>query len=499
MADPLKRATLLAAAVLALSAAPASAAITTSSVTSPASPSFLIYDEDAPNPVSVAGTTDSSAPATDEVDLQCFYGPNSSSHETVATGVPLDPTDGSFSIANGDLSGAQFHACILRAVPAGVVPGDPTPFTGPVLAVGHRETVKVSGGPNDGTTTDYYLYGQQLTAAADYDSFGSCGLCDHYLYDDDFDQTTYTFFGNNWFDLGDNTGSSADVRSEIRIDGADAYSPRRAASINPNAASGLPALTYGFSLNAANGNLTVTESNPIVRCPNAAYPPNAASCPSFLSTGVRAERTITQESDGHLVLFRDRYVSTDGQEHALDLLPENDQSFNQHGLTVAYRFPGESSFSTHSSGDAVSFADGAPAAVYANVEGAPDGTQSTGQGAIVFDRPASPATFTHVFSSASYFHFRQTGLVTGSCSPTFSFAYASAYLAADVADLAQDAVDRFAASPATVCAPASGPGPTPPTAAEPTGRRAAALKKCKRKKKAKARKKCRKRAKRLPV
>ena len=429
------------------------------------------------------------------MDLQCFYGPGSSSHKTVATNVALNPADGSFSIAGGDLSQVQFHTCTLRAVPAGSIPGDLTPFSGPVLAVGHRETIRVSGGPNDGAVQDYYLLGQQLSAADDYDSYGSCGLCDANLLNSDFTQTTTTFFGNDWFPLDDSSGTSGGTRSPIRVDGADAYSVRRAAHNNPDAG-GLPALTYDYSLNPSNGNLTITESNPIVKCPNPIFPPNETTCPDYLSTGVTVNRTITQESGGHLVFITDRYLSTDGQQHSLDLLPENFQDFNQNGHSVAYRFPGESSFSVHVSGDEVPFPDSVPSSVFVNVQGSPDGTQSTGQGAIVFDRPASPATFDYVYQSASQLQFHQSALVTSSCSPSFSFAYASAYQAAFVETLAQGAVDRFTASPATVCAPSS--GPPPPGGQGATGQRAAALKKCK-KKKAKARKKCRKRAKRLPV
>jgi hypothetical protein len=496
MASGLKRVALLTVAGLALSAAPASAAITTSSVTSPAGPAFQIYNEDTPNTIAVAGSTNSSAPATDQVDLQCFYGPSSSTHKAVATNVPLNPSDGSFSITDGDLSQVQFHACTLRAVPAGSIPGDLTPFTGQVLAVGHRETIRVSGGPNDGTVQDYYVHAQQLSAAADYDSYGSCGLCDAYLLNSEYSQTTTTFFGNDWFPLDDSPSTSGGTRSPIRVDGADAYSVRRAAHTNPEA-SGLPALTYGYSLDPSNGNLTITESNPIVKCPNPSFPPNETTCPNFLGSGVTVNRTITQESGGHLVFITDRYLSTDGQQHSLDLLPENFQDFNQNGHTVAYKFPGESSFSTHVSGDVVAFSDSVPAAIYVNVQGSPDGTESTGEGAIVLDRPASPATFDYVYQSASQFQFHQTALVTSSCSPSFSFAYASAYQAAFVASLAQGAIERFTGSPATVCARPSGPASQPQ--AGPTGQRAAALKKCKKKRKPQARKKCRKRAKRLPV
>src|SRR4029077_5404388 len=119
---------------------------------------------------------------------------------------------------------------------------------------------------------------------------------------------------------------------------------------------------------------------------------------------------------GHLVFITDKYVSTDGLSHSVDLLPRNDQFFGDSGPDIAYKFPGESSFSTHADDDTVSFPDSAPGAVYINVEGSADGATNTGQGAIVFNGPASPALFTSVDGDVLEFH--QTGLVTASCSPT---------------------------------------------------------------------------------
>jgi sugar lactone lactonase YvrE len=68
-----------------------------------------------------------------------------------------------------------------------------------------------------------------------------------------------------------------------------------------------------------------------------------------------------------------------------------------------------------------------------------------------------------------------------------------------VADKGNDRIQKFSGIPSTVTPPPP-PPPTPPISAAParTGERAAALKKCK-KKKGKARKKCRKRAGKLPV
>src|SRR5262249_53354246 len=155
----------------------------------------------------------------------------------------------------------------------------------------------------------------------------------------------------------------------------------------------------------------------------------------------RIDRTITQEEGGHLVFITDRYVSTDGHDHPLSLLPFNSQYFGNSGANIAYEFPGESTFSTHTTNDSVSFPDSSPGAVYVKVQGSADGAADTGQGAIVFDRPASPAVFTRFDGTDLEFH--QTALATPSCSPSLSFAYAQDYLAANVQTLAQTALTRM--------------------------------------------------------
>src|SRR5262249_21241307 len=189
------------------------------------------------------------------------------------------------------------------------------------------------------------------------------------------------------------------------------------------------------SVDPATGNLTINESDQLVKCPDATYPPTSVSCPSFVSTGVRVDRTITQESDGHLVFITDSYVSTDAQPHTLDLLPQNDQYFGHSGSNIEYKFPGEGSFSTHALDDTVAFPSTAPCAIYVKVQGAADGDMTKGQGALIFDRPASPATFNRVDSNVSDFYLHQSGTVTAGSSPSFSFAYAQDYLAANVATL----------------------------------------------------------------
>jgi hypothetical protein len=105
-------------------------------------------------------------------------------------------SNGSFSVAAADLNKIVDLTCQLRAVPAGTTPSDLTPFAGPVVGVGHRESSKVSGGANNGKTYDYTVDAQQLTAAFDYVSLGSCGLHNGFLYDPTFANTTITFACN---------------------------------------------------------------------------------------------------------------------------------------------------------------------------------------------------------------------------------------------------------------------------------------------------------------
>jgi hypothetical protein len=84
-----------------------------------------------------------------------------------------------------------------------------------------------------------------------------------------------------------------------------------------------------------------------------------------------------------------------------------------------------------------------PGTILVQVHGAADGDTSTGQGAIVYDRTATQATFDSVSKTASDFILHQTANVTAHRSATFRFGYAQAYKAADVASLASYAAAVF--------------------------------------------------------
>ena len=417
----------------------ARAAITGSQITTPTDPSFFIADETtATQTFAISGTTSGGNRAADKVDLRCYYHGTSA---LVTKNVALS-SDGSFSVAAADLNKVLDLTCRLRAVPAGTTPFDVTPYSGPLIGVGERDSSTVGGGPNNGKLYDYYLDAPQQTAAFDYASLGSCGLHDGYLFDTIYALTTTTFYCNAALFVGEKgTGST---RSELQIDGANAYAPDQAESIDANA-TGLPAVAYSYTVDAATGNLVIHESDPLVKCPAVTYPPTTKSCASFVTAGVTDNRTIMQDHDGHVSWIADTFTSSDEHAHSLDLLWDNSQHFRGSGDSsqVEYEFPGESSFSTHVAGDAVTLPASSPAAILIRMHGAIDGDFSTGQGAIVYDRPAAGATFTSVGSAASELTLHQTGTVPAGGSTRFRFAYVQDFHAANVASLSQEARTAF--------------------------------------------------------
>ena len=416
----------------------AQAAITASQITTPSNPSFFIADEDANSQTFAISGTTTGGNAGDKVDVRCYFGEGS---VKVKGNVPLS-SNGSFSVPGADLNRILELTCQLRAVPAGTNPADVTPFSGPVVGVGDRETSKVSGGANNGKAYDYSLDAQQLTGAFDYVSLGSCGLHNGFLYDSAYANTTVTFACNAGLGRADSRGTP--TRSELQIDGANAYAPAQAFLINPGG-TGLPSLTETHTLDKATGNVVINEADPLVKCSDAAYPPTTTSCATYVTAGVTDNRSITQDHDGHISWITDTLKSTDGKAHVIDLLWDNNQQFfgaSGDSSQLEYDFPGGSSFSAHKTGDTVSLPSSG-GAILIRMHGAADGAAGTGQGAIVYDRPATAAKFTAVTTLGSEFTLHQTGNVPAEGSTRFRFAYVHDYEAALVAARAKVARSLF--------------------------------------------------------
>jgi hypothetical protein len=300
----------------------------------------------------------------------------------------------------------------------------------------------VGGGPNDKKAYDFLLDAQQKTAAFDYGSLGKCGVGDGYLYNSVFANTTITFACNAALLGGESVAKP--TRSELQIDGADAYASATAYLIGPTA-KGLPTVTTAYTLDSATGNIVLHEAAPLVKCPTATYPPTSSSCSSFVPTGVTDNRTITQDHDGHVSWISDSFTSTDSKSHSIDLLWDNSQRFwgpSGDSRQLEYEFPGQSAFAKHVVGDSLSL-HGSPGTILVRMGGAADGDMSTGRGAIVYDRSATAAMFTYVQQTRSAFTLHQTGSVPAGGSTRFRFAYVQDYRAGTVASLAQSAHTAF--------------------------------------------------------
>ncbi|MDE3069577.1 MAG: hypothetical protein KGJ43_02485, partial [Acidobacteriota bacterium] len=229
------------------------------------------------------------------------------------------------------------QTCVLRAVPHGdgtdYPPNSPSRFSGPTLSIGQRYDVPITGGPNAGRLRNHYLYAAQSLGAFDYSSLGDCALTDSYLYN----PITYAdgplsrLFACNaflWWENGrQQSGFAGPTRSDVRVDGVDAFLPASIPSLFTGAEdlAGFPALTYRVSRDPATGNVAMEEGEPLVRCaPGGAFPPTAESCTSLVPTGVSAYLHISQGSSGRLSSVTQYFESTDGRAHQLDLLEENE-------------------------------------------------------------------------------------------------------------------------------------------------------------------------------
>jgi hypothetical protein len=448
----------LAAAVVAVAALalamPAAAAITTTTITTPGtSPVYSTFNGDTgTNTIALAGTTDSTAPATDKVDLRCFYGSPATS-VLVQGGVSL-AADGSFSVPAASLGAFAFRACRLRAVPAGTT-SNSNVFRGPLMLTSYFGTSKIVGGANNGQAYDFYNWGQQPSAASDFTSVGTGGLWDSYLYDAAYGLDTIVFYGNPWL-WGGTTG---DTRSGIQVGGQNAYASSAAQRLFARSApgtcppscdgsqdnAGFAPLTFTFAQDATTGNITIHESENIVRCPTGiAYPPTHATCGAFTSTGVKIDRTIIQDHGGHVVWVSDSFSSTDGTAHPIDLLYGNAQYLNQSRVAnIGYQFAGQSGYSAHATGDAVTV-PARPGSVYIKNLHADDGDPSTGQGAITYSVAPAGITFAASrFSVDSDFYMHYTNTVPATGALTYAFGFSSELTTAAVVADSLDVLHSF--------------------------------------------------------
>ncbi len=438
--------------------APARAAVVSSRITSPTDPTYLQVDENDPsdpaNTLTISGTTvDDGTPGN--VDIVCYgtFGANPLLSLT-NVGVTYHGTTGTFSTSYtlGRFDTGQ--TCTLRAIPAGTSPFDVQPFVGPRLGISGFDTFTLASGQPD----DFFISDSQLEGYGDYVSFSAGGMYDAWPYD----PTTFArggdlFYSNDAYPALSATGVG---RSSVEVDGVSAFGPASAEAFCGFRCSlaGFPTLTVSDSFDKATGEVTINESDPLVACAPepTVYPPTTASCTSFVPTHVTVDRTIQQSAGGLQATITDRYMSTDGAAHRLDLISIEDAR----QFLAGFDFPwvDGTTFNTHASGSTEPAPPGPPATVYVAYDNTlADGDRTGAQGAITFSTPPDAFVFapsglsglTHLTAE-----FARTVPASGALTLTQVFSWA--FSKAQAQTLAAQAEATLHAPTVTIASPVNG-------------------------------------------
>lgn len=426
-------------AVPLLTAGPAAAEITGSQLTAPAD-GTRVLSVDATTEVPVTGST-TGGTLNEGLTVLCFRRPG------VADVVGSVQVDGGGAFAGTAALAGVRGPCVLRVVPASfdAATGSPAPFAGRQITVEAQRLTTLSDGPNSGQAVNVQDWLQQPAAGVGICSLGSAGLCGPRLFDGATRASTEAVFNaGGW--IGSTTGS----RSYLQVDGVNAYPPFRAALIG-DAIPGIAGLTRTTSADRA----TEVESDGIVRCNSAAFPPDA-SCTAFQSTGVRYERTTTVSADGTTVEQRDALVSVDGRAHTVSAyLGEN--FLVDPAISPALRFgwlPGDAA-APRTAGAEYGGPSTGPASIYVGVNAAaPDGDPVFPQGAITFDRP--PASIRVTAPTDLLVRFPDLAVPAGGRAELVRTTYVTTRTVADARARALALEDRLVGPAVSITSPAAG-------------------------------------------
>ena len=319
----------------------ASAEVTSSQITSPADPFHALpdWDDDTDDEIDIAGTAVvDGEDDEDYVDVRCY---GWDGYETIESGVEV--VEGTFAVEDAYLGEISDNACQLRAVPTDTDSYDVADFKGPRMFVGDgisregmsrprsNEGLRAAdrGGPlgeimNFEFGTNHakgYWYGESVGGGGvtyNYPAFGGLKYKDYGVFD-----SVAALYSQ------DDSGEP-----EISIDGepaATAYA-RRGSSAGSlvDGLKGFAAPIAGLLDAPTTGNLGLTETDDLATCTENGgwnYLDRlllAYGCTKWAGTGVRFTRTFATSADGALLTLTDRYTSTDGKAHELDLRYDNE-------------------------------------------------------------------------------------------------------------------------------------------------------------------------------
>lgn len=408
--------------VMLLGAQSAAAAITSSSIDSPASPYVFMADISSN---ALDFTVHGTASGTGSVDLICYRSNGSGS--TLASSVPVSGGTFTADITSSQAYYAINDPCVLRAVPTGDSTARPPsasndPFQGPTMA--ENWVFDASFG---GMLDNFDYYATTPGGRAELDSASGGAIVSTQLYAPGTLAPSETLFeGAGYFNGG----------NLITVDGTVSYLPSSASGPTP----GWLPLQYTKSLDPSTGAVTITSHEPAVKCAD-------QNCTGYTASGVELDRTVQTSQDGHVIALTDSWRSTDGASHALDATYV--QGVHTSTNRGAFLFPGSSSFQDYPQNASISLPRG-PGTIYIKEDQTtPDAGGGTHpQGAISYtSAPDSAAVFAYSDeSNAGYAewdsHYVRTVPASGVL--VLRFSYAQQYALAAVKALAQAAVSAFA-------------------------------------------------------
>ena len=457
----------VALAVLAV-ATPAQAEIVTSRISSPADPHFVLVDFDQPAPtIDIAGTTTGEG----NIDIVCV---RAGAVHFLLREQPV-AASGAFALNDVPLTGLPGTEwpyrpglpCRLLAWPAGVPPLHAATFDGPELAISSIVRPRWRGpGLNHDVQFEADVYPTGLHYAARAGTFGSVGLFNAFIADPNGSDAVQ----HGLFQTGAPLHDWQADHFGLEIDGEAAYPPTRALSgiagtdfsENPGVLAVETAVT---SFSPTTGDLTFVESDPLVKCgPVNVYPPSAGGCIRFDAVPVRLERTTTFSNDTRTVRVTDRWVSTDGKPHRLDLSLRQGRCYGTQGCStdVVHRLPGDADY-----GNAVTRGEIRP------IEAQPIFSRhvtddSLGGTAVI---PSQRADFARFDTQYAFVLGYENRTIPAGADLFLSHTYVTSALGSDIED---DVAAVLAGSPEPPTDPAPPTGATPPHGSAPTASHTAA-------------------------
>ncbi len=452
-------ATLLCGAALSLVTliAPGTAAAVApeSQITSPSGTIYPLQDSSTDgSEITVAGTANFS-----EATIRCYYQAAGSGYRTLVAKTTVK--EGSFSAAftRGQLSDVAL--CRLRAVPVTETNPNPPaaegPFKGPLVVQSFFES-----GPHG-----YFAASQALAGTFLFETAESCGE-ESSLYGAVTLERSDDFFYclNEILDR-------PEAQRELKVDGDYGYTPGAAQSLYAGTLKGkvkdVPEESVGTSLNEADGQMTITEEDPIVKCsPEPAEPASEAGCTEFVPSGVTLKRTWQTADAGHLATLRDAWVSADGKAHSLEYHYYTEFAGAGGSAEGDYEFPGANGFSATQTGKPIAVPAGPGTILYRRDAESPEtGEEIQPQGAVVYDRtPGTPIPIPYGSSEdgdESAFELPYSLSVPAGGEAAVRLAFIQSFSLPEVKSLAASTVAAFKPT-ITIGAPATGSSTSSPSA-----------------------------------